>query len=143
VGSTLRSHLTWVGREPGSGARRCLDQLRPGRPAPERVAYDHRGVAEAIRCGWAEVGVCLRLACEEAGLRFLGIQVEGYDLCYPKRAEGDPRIQGLIRVVRSVTYRRLLGELPGYDASQTGEVEGVVASNAVSATSQAGASDPP
>jgi len=137
VRSTLRADLAWVGREPGSGARLCLDRLRPGRPGPERVAYDHRGVAEAIRCGWAEVGVCLRLTVEEAGLRFLGIQIEGYDLCYSQRAEGDPRIQGLIRVVRSKTYRRFLGELPGYDASSAGEVERVTATNAAPEAPQA------
>ncbi len=143
VRSTLRSDLAWVGREPGSGARRCLDRLRPGRPAPERVAHDHRGVAEAIRSGWAQVGVCLRLTGEEAGLRFLGIQVEAYDLCYPQRAEGDPRIQGLIRVVRSGTYRRLLGELPGYDASSAGDVERVMATTVPPASPRADAPDPP
>ncbi|MEW4570110.1 substrate-binding domain-containing protein [Tautonia sp. JC769] len=126
VGEALQARLSWVGREPGSGARRCLDQLRPSRPAPRRVAYDHRGVAEAIRCGWAEAGVCLRLAGEEAGLRFLGIQVESYDLCYPQSAEADPRIQALVRVVRERRYRKLIGELPGYDAADAGEIERVI-----------------
>src|SRR5262249_19001082 len=66
VGGAVRSRLRWVGREPGSAARRCLDELRAGRPAPRRVARDHRGVAEAVRSGWADVGVCHRLTCEEA-----------------------------------------------------------------------------
>ena len=122
----MRARLSWVGREPGSGARFCLDQLRPHRPAPRRLAYDHRGVAEAVRCGWAEVGVCLRLASEEAGLRFIGIRVEGYDLCYPQRSESDPRIQALVRVVRERRYRKLIGDLPGFDAADTGEIERVV-----------------
>jgi transcriptional regulator with XRE-family HTH domain len=34
VGGALRARLRWVGREPGSGARRCLEELRPTRPAP-------------------------------------------------------------------------------------------------------------
>ncbi|WP_169977678.1 substrate-binding domain-containing protein [Tautonia rosea] len=123
VRSTLGSKLTWVGRETGSGARRCLDEVLAGRPAPRRLAYDHRGVAEAIRCGWAEAGVCLRLTGEEAGLQFLGVRVEGYDLCFPRRWEDDPRIQALIRVVRSAPYRRLLAELPGYDPTEAGQVE--------------------
>ena len=38
-------------------------------------------MAEAVRCGWADVGVCHRLACEEAGLRFLGVRREPFDLC--------------------------------------------------------------
>lgn len=122
VRSILDADLSWVGREPGSGARKYLDRLRAGRPEPRRVALDHRGVADAIRLGWAEAGVCLRLAAEEAGLRVLGVQVEGYDLCFPMRLERDPRIQALIGVVRSPSYRRALAALPGYDPSGAGEL---------------------
>jgi molybdate-binding protein/DNA-binding XRE family transcriptional regulator len=122
VRAALRARLRWVGREPGSAARQCLDELLGGRPSPRRVALDHRGVAEAVRCGWADVGVCHRLVCAEAGLRFLGVRQEDFDLCYPAAAEGDPRIQALVRVVPSGTYRRLLGELPGYDTARAGEV---------------------
>jgi molybdate-binding protein/DNA-binding XRE family transcriptional regulator len=122
VTQVLRSRLTWVGREPGSGARQCLDELLSGRTAPRRQASDHWGVAEAVRSGWADVGVCLRLVSDEAGLRFLGVREEAYDLCFTADAAADPRIQGLIRTMRSASYRRLLGDLPGYDSSETGEV---------------------
>jgi molybdate-binding protein len=80
-------------------------------------------VADAVRSGWADVGVCHRLTCEEAGLRFLRVRVEHFDLCVP--ADGDPRTDALVRVVRSPGYRRLLGDLPGYDAARAGEVEAV------------------
>jgi molybdate-binding protein/DNA-binding XRE family transcriptional regulator len=122
VGGALRAPLRWVGREPGSAARQCLDQLRPARPSPRRLAHDHRGVAEAVRCGWADVGVCHRLVAEEAGLPFLPVRQEGFDLCYPAAAEGDPRLDALIRLVRSAACRRLLGDLPGFDTSRAGEV---------------------
>lgn len=125
VAGVLRARLRWVGREPGSAARQCLDELRPNHPPPRRLAQDHRGVASAIRCGWADIGVCHRLVCEEAGLRFYPIRQEGFDLCFPTSAEGDPRIDALVRVVRSASYRRLLGELPGYDTTQAGEVYAV------------------
>ncbi len=71
VQALVRSRLRWIGREPGSGARQCQDDLLQGRPQPRRLAQDHRGVAEAIRCGWADVGVCVRLVCKEAGLQFV------------------------------------------------------------------------
>ena len=90
VGSVVRSRLRWVGREAGSGARECQDEVRPGKP-PNRVAFDHRGVAEAVRCGWADVGVCHRLPCEEAGLRFLSVRREPFDLCFPAAFAVDPR----------------------------------------------------
>src|SRR5262249_12814596 len=122
VQTALRGKLRWVGREPGSGARQCLDELRPHGPPPRRIARDHRGVAEAVRCGWADVGVWLRLVSEEAGLDFLGVRSERYDLCYAAADERDPRLQALLRIVRSRGYRTLLSELPGYDSRDTGEI---------------------
>jgi molybdate-binding protein len=121
----MRTPLRWVGREPGSGARQCLDELLEGRPAPKRVARDHRGVAEAIRCGWADAGVCLQLVSEEAGLRFLSVRDEAYDVCFRTDFANDPRMRALLDVVRSPAYRQTLGELPGYDVARTGELRRV------------------
>jgi molybdate-binding protein/transcriptional regulator with XRE-family HTH domain len=130
ISGALRSRLSWVGREPGSGARRCMDQLLGDRRRPSRIARDHRGVAYAIRSGWADAGVCLRLASEEAGLQFLSVQREDYDLCFARASESDPRLQALIRVVRSPGYRRLLADLPGYDVSETGSLDWTKGSSA-------------
>jgi molybdate-binding protein/DNA-binding XRE family transcriptional regulator len=123
VRAAIRSRLSWVGREPGSGAGQCLDELLQGRSRPRFMAYDHRGVAEAVRSGWADAGVCHRLVSEEAGLRFLPVREEAFDLCFPAQLENDPRIQALMRVVRSAAYRRLLNELPGYDATDAGDCQ--------------------
>ncbi|HLJ12076.1 MAG TPA: substrate-binding domain-containing protein [Planctomycetaceae bacterium] len=125
VRGALRKRLRWVGREAGSGARACLDELLEDREKPRREARDHRGVAEAIRCGWADVGVCVRLVSDEAGLEFLSVRDETYDLCFASEAVDDARIKALINVVRSEPYRRLLGELPGYDTREAGELETV------------------
>jgi len=126
VRQALSANLRWVGREPGSGARRCLDWiLRDQHPLPRgyhRLASDHTGVVETIRTGWAQAGVCVRLAAAEAGLSFLCVREEDYDLCYHQGMEHDPRLQVLIRVVRSQALRRALGDLPGYDPSEMGTV---------------------
>jgi molybdate-binding protein/DNA-binding XRE family transcriptional regulator len=122
VGDAVRSSLRWVGREEGSGARQCLDELLGARRAPRRLASDHRGVAEAVRNGWADAGVCLRLVSEEAGLNFLVVRQETYDLCFPSRWEHDPRLRALLAVVRSPSYRRALGDLPGYESAETGQL---------------------
>jgi molybdate-binding protein len=125
VRAVVSSKLKWVGREPGSGARQCQDELfGEGRP-PRRVASDHCGVAEAVRSGWADAGVCLRFVTEEAGLTFLPVREESYDLCFPDSWAGDDRIQALIQVLRSTTYRQALGELPGYNSALTGELDRV------------------
>ncbi len=126
VGQAVRARLRWVGREPGSGARQCLDELLGKRHAPRHIARSHRAVVEAISSGWADAGVCLRLAGAEAGLRFFAVRQEPFDLCFSKEAARDPRVLALQRVVRSTTYRRLLGDLPGYDGSATGELERIL-----------------
>jgi molybdate-binding protein/DNA-binding XRE family transcriptional regulator len=122
VRTLLNSRLRWVGRDEGSGARACLDELLAGRPAPQRCARDHRGVATAIGDGWADIGVCVRLASEEAGLRFLQLRRENYDLCFASDMELDPRVAALLALLRSAALRRKLADLPGYECRQTGDV---------------------
>jgi molybdate-binding protein len=112
----------WALREPGSGARECLDELLQGKPASGRRVHSHAAVAEAVRAGWAEAGVCVRVAAEEAGLRFLPVQTEALDLCFPTSLKRDRRVQALIRLLRSRAHRRLVSELPGYDARETGTI---------------------
>jgi molybdate-binding protein/transcriptional regulator with XRE-family HTH domain len=119
----LQRRVRWIGREAGSGARQCLDELLPARKQPLRIAPDHRSVATALSNGWADAGVCVRLVSEEAGLRFLSVRIENYDLCFLKSAEADPRVQALVRIVRSPEYRRLLSELPGYSVADAGQLQ--------------------
>lgn len=131
VRDVVAARLRWVLREPGSGAQECLEELlgpsrsrRSARGGPR--AFDHRGVAGAIRGRGADAGICLRLAGDEAGLRFLSVRREAYDLCLPAGSLDDPRARALIRVVRSGAYRRLLRDLPGYETARTGELQPVV-----------------
>jgi molybdate-binding protein len=126
IRAAVHSDLRWIGREDGSGARQCLDELLGSRrTAPRCLASNHRGVAEAVRSGWADAGVCLRLVSEEAGLDFFGVREEAYDLCFPTHLAGDQRIQALQEIVRSPLYRKALGELPGYDSTETGQLQQV------------------
>ncbi len=127
IKAILSARLRWVGREPGSGAAQCLEEL-VGRSDRRRRfecppwAQDHRGVAEAIRGQWADAGICLRLASEEAGLSFLSVRQEAYEICFPDTLIDDPRMKALVQVVRSAGYRRMLADLPGYSTTQTGEL---------------------
>jgi molybdate-binding protein/DNA-binding XRE family transcriptional regulator len=130
VRAAVEGRLRWIGREEGSGARRCLDEILGafGRKDPPRMlppAGNHRGVAEAIRRGWADAGVCLRLTSEEADLHFLNVRYEAYELCFPAESADDPRLRALIQIIRSASFRRILGELPGYSSSRSGEIQNV------------------
>lgn len=121
VSAALKSKLRWVGREPGSAARQCLEELAPQRPTPKRIAFAHRGVAEAIRQSWADLGICHRLAAEEADLQFIPVRQEGFDLCYSAETADDPRMKGLLQFIRSNRYRTLFGELPGINTRHAGD----------------------
>jgi molybdate-binding protein len=120
--SVARGEWRWALRENGSGARECLDSLLGGKPAPGRLVRSHAAVAEAVRAGWATAGVCVRLAADEAGLHFIPVQTETLDFCFSTPLTHDPRMQALIRLLRSQAHRRLVSELPGYDARETGEL---------------------
>jgi molybdate-binding protein/DNA-binding XRE family transcriptional regulator len=127
IRAVVRARLRWIDREPGSGARQCLDEVlgesgvrHPDPPWPR--ARDHRSVADAIRGSWADAGICLRLASEEARLSFLSVRTEAYEICFADSLAHDRRLQALCKVVQSAEYRRSLGELPGYDTSCTGEL---------------------
>lgn len=113
----------WAMREPGSAARECLDELLGGKGRDaKQVLLSHQAVAEAVRAGWAEAGVCVQLCAEDAGLRFLPVRSEALDLCFPAAMANDARIQALISLLRSGEHRRLIGDLPGYDVSGAGEI---------------------
>jgi molybdate-binding protein len=122
VGQAVAAGLRWIGREPGSGARQVLDDVLQGAAAPSLAARDHRGVVEAVRSGWADAGISVRLASEEAGLEFIAIRDEAYDLCVPEAFLDDPRVRGLVEVIRSKSLRGMIGDLPGYDTRETGEL---------------------
>ncbi len=120
--SVVRRPLRWAARESGSAARECLDELLGRRRFAGREVNGHPAVAEAVRAGWAEAGVCVRLSAVEAGLNFLPVRTETLDLCFPAAFQHDPRIQALVRLLRTRACRRLVSELPGYDARATGEM---------------------
>jgi molybdate-binding protein/DNA-binding XRE family transcriptional regulator len=114
-------HVRWIGRKEGSGARRCQDKILPGSRVAESIAQNHWEVAVAVRQGWVDAGVCHRLAAEQAGLEFLQVSQETFDLCYPAHLEFDPRIAALRRVICSAGYRKCLAGLRGIDTRTTGD----------------------
>ncbi len=128
--SLVSASPRWVSREPGSGARRCLDELL-GHSRRVRLdelprARDHQGVAEAIRGDWADAGVCLQLSSEQAGLAGFKIRQETYEICMAESFVGDPRAIALLEALESSRYRRDLGDLPGCESSSTGEWRRVI-----------------
>jgi molybdate-binding protein/DNA-binding XRE family transcriptional regulator len=123
--AVTRGSRRWAARAPGSAARECLDELLGGRRFSGRQVDGHAAVAEAVHAGWAQAGICVKLCADDAGLDFLPVRQEALDFCFAGRAQHDPRLQALVRLLRTRAYRRMVSELPGYDARHTGEMMAV------------------
>ncbi|HXV61357.1 MAG TPA: substrate-binding domain-containing protein [Vicinamibacteria bacterium] len=124
--SIARARLRWIAREEGSGARHVLDRLLGARPRRFRhEARDHRAVALAIRSGYAQAGIAVRLAAEEAGLDFVLVQQEDYELCYRNELRGDEPIAALRKALKRAELRRLTRDLPGLEVARMGEERSV------------------
>ena len=119
----LREVQRWVWREPGSGARQCQDLVLHGKvEAPRHTVDSHVAVVEAVRSSWADAGIALRLSSAQAGLAFLSVRTEPYDIHLAPDFTDDFRFTAFLRVVRSKRFRSLLADLPGYSTPHTGEV---------------------
>jgi putative molybdopterin biosynthesis protein len=127
VSSLASPRVRLVNRGPTAAARHLLDRLlkRARVPRARVRGYDseapgHAAVALAISLGGADAGVTTRAAAEAHGLEFLPLSREHFDLVFPAAADDAP-VQRMLDVLRSESFRRELGALPGYDAAHTGD----------------------
>ena len=78
-------------------------------------------LAAAIRTGQADCGVATRAAARAAGLDFVPLVWESFDLLMRQRTYFQPSIQAL-RFLRQESFRGRVAELTGYDASPAGQI---------------------
>jgi molybdate-binding protein/DNA-binding XRE family transcriptional regulator len=124
VRAAVQPNVRWIGRPAGSGARVCQEEVLGPRTPPRRTAASHQEVVQALKGGWADAGICLRLVSEQAGIPFVPVRRESYDLCMRDSDLADPRLTALVDAVRSRHYRTQVGGLPGYQLSPgTGDLE--------------------
>ena len=63
----------------------------------------------------------MRLVAEEAGLDFVTLQQEDYELCYRNDLRGDEPVAALRRALKRAELKRLTRDLPGLDVARMGE----------------------
>lgn len=126
-----RPELTMINRERGCGTRILLDQ-KLGRlgigGAPirgyEREAVSHLACANMVAKGGADLGCgCERGASGIAGIEFVPLQLEWYDLVFRLADRGSPAIQAILSYVSGREFKQDLEMMGGYDLSQTGRYE--------------------
>jgi molybdate-binding protein len=116
-------------RQPGAGAQMLLEALlaRAG-AAPkdlrrlEPPCLTGPDLAAAIRAGKADCGVAPRAAAMAAGLDFVPLVWENFDLLMRQRSYFRPQIQALIGFLGGRRLRQRAAELGGYDPAPAGQI---------------------
>jgi excisionase family DNA binding protein len=96
----------------------ALDQLAPVAP----VCPTGPDIAQAIRAGRADTGIATRAVANAAGLDFISIVWEPFDLVMRQRDYFRPPLQLLLKFFHSPDFATRGRELGGYDLSAAGTV---------------------
>jgi putative molybdopterin biosynthesis protein len=116
-------------RQPGAGAQMLLDVLL------KRAGAGHKDLrrleppcltgpdlAATIRTGKADCGIATRAAAKSAGLDFVPLLWENFDLLMRQRSYFRPQIQALIGFMGQKRLKQRAAELTGYDTTPAGQI---------------------
>jgi putative molybdopterin biosynthesis protein len=129
LADVLGSGARMAVRQPGAGAQMLLDVLlrRAGiKPTDlnrlEPPCLTGPDLAAAIRAGKADCGIATRAAAKAAGLDFVPLLWENFDLLMRQRSYFRPSIQALIGFIGGGRLRQRAAELAGYDPAPAGQI---------------------
>jgi putative molybdopterin biosynthesis protein len=121
-----RPEVVFVNRQKGSGTRLWLDNElhRLSIPADQIRGYDrevrlHTECASLVQNGEADVAIGLHAAAHQAGLDFIPLFQERYDLVFPR--EQANFLMPLLDTIQTSAFRQSVNNLNGYDTTHTGE----------------------
>ena len=116
-------------RQQGTGAQMLLDMLLKRAGASTRdlrrvetPSLTGPDLAEVVRAGQADCGIATRAAARSAGLDFVPLVWENFDLALRQRSYFRPPMQALIRFLSERRLRQRAEELTGYDPSPAGQI---------------------
>jgi excisionase family DNA binding protein len=116
-------------RQQGTGAQMLLDVLLKRAGASTRdlrrietPALTGPDLAEIVRAGQADCGIATRASARSAGLDFVPLVWENFDLAMRQRSYFRPAMQGLIRFLSEKRLLQRAEELTGYDPSPAGQI---------------------
>ncbi|MCK1721985.1 helix-turn-helix transcriptional regulator [Bradyrhizobium sp. 141] len=116
-------------RQQGTGAQMLLDLLlkRAGATTrdlrrAEAPCLTGPDLAELVRAGQADCGIATRATARSAGLDFVPLVWENFDLAMRQRSYFRPAMQALLRFLDERRLRQRAEELTGYDPSSAGQI---------------------
>jgi excisionase family DNA binding protein len=98
-----------------------LDRLNTVKP----VCPTGPDIAQAVRAGRADCGIATRSVAQSAGLGFVPLTWERFDLALRQRDYFLAGPQALFKFLRSSAFHDRARELGGYDVSEVGDVRAV------------------
>ena len=126
------SKVRFINRQKGSATRMIFDALLEVRGvAPGTIdGYSHEvpsqeAVTRAVRTGLADAGICSSGAAKAAGLCFVPVVNEQYELAIRTESFTDPMVRTLIGAIQSPLFRSNLEDTGGYDVSRTGAINAI------------------
>lgn len=129
IAQIARSPLRMAQRQDGAGAQLLLLSLLAREQIDLRDIRTIRpacatggDLAQAIRAGHADCGIATRAVAQAAGLEFVTLVWENFDLVLRQRDYFLPGPSALFGFVRSDRFRQRATELGGYDLSVCGTV---------------------
>jgi molybdate-binding protein len=116
-------------RQPGAGAQMLLEVLlRRAGAGPkalrrlEEPCLTGPDLAAAVRAGKADCGIATRAAAKSAGLDFVPLLFENFDLLMRQRSYFRPPMQALIGFLGQKRLKQRAAELTGYDLAPAGQI---------------------
>jgi putative molybdopterin biosynthesis protein len=128
IQSIAKSRARLAQRPAGAGAQLLLlrslarAQIPIAQLAVGPVCATGSDIAQAVRAGRADCGIATRSAANTAGLDFVPITWERFDLVMRQRDYFLPGPQALFALGRSASLRARAAELGGYDLEDVGAV---------------------
>lgn len=130
LADVAKSGARMVNRPQGTGTRVLLDELlaEAGLKPEAFNGYahtqpSHAAAAQAVASGQADVGLGAESAARAAGLDFVPLMRERYQLVCLKSALETAAVKRLRSVLASLAWQQSLQKLPGYTCDSSGEVQ--------------------
>jgi len=130
ISDLARCDIRFVNRQIGSSTRQLIELMlqRLGIPVTQVHGYEsgeftHMAVAAHIASGMADTGIGVETAAHRFGLEFIPLARERYFFAIRKNALETSAMQALLAFMRGAEYKGYVGQLVGYDASDTGRIQ--------------------
>lgn len=129
MADVLASGATLAVRQPGAGAQMLLDALLKQHGAKlkdlrrlDSPCLTGSDLATAVRVGNADCGIATHAAAKAAGLDFMPLLWEDFDLLMRQRSYFKPAVQALMSFISQPLLKQRANDLTGYDTAPAGKI---------------------